>query len=273
MLAAFIITLREGLEAALIVGIILAFLLKTGGRDRFKQVYFGLIVAIGMSVVFALIFQWIAGGFTGQSEQIFGGVTTLIAAALLTTMIIWMNHHASSIKEDLEQRAESAISSPSWGIFFLIFVSVLREGVETVIFIFGIPVNETTTWIGASLGFLAAIIIAVVYFYGSKRIRIQTFFRITTVLLVIFAAGMVAYGVHELQEAAVLPTYIEHVWDINFILDENGLLGQILKGLIGYNGNPSLLEVIAYVLYLGIMITYFYLRRKRQTETVPIERV
>ncbi|MHA1266674.1 MAG: FTR1 family iron permease [Candidatus Helarchaeota archaeon] len=264
MLAAFIITLREGLEAALIVGIVLAVLARMKKQEQFRQVYLGVTAAIIISVIFAIGFYWVTGGLTGEIGKIFEGITTLIAAILLTTMIIWMSKKGPKIKSDLEEKAEAALSTPSFGVFFLIFFAVLREGVETVLFLFAIPVKETSHWLGASLGFIIAVGVAIIYFIGAKQINVQTFFRITTILLVIFAAGMVAYGVHELQEAAVLPTYIEHVWDMNFILDENSPVGQILKGLIGYNGNPSLLEIVSYSSYLIGIGTYYYYRMKIQ---------
>jgi high-affinity iron transporter len=268
LIVSFVITLREALEAALIVGIVLALLARMDKRKQFKQVYYGILVAVIVSVVFALIFQYIAGGISEQNEALFEGVTTLLAAALLTTMIIWMERKAPKIEKDIEQKVETAVQSPSFGIFLIIFVAVLREGVETVLFLFGIPAEDGGLWLGAILGFLTAILIAVVYFMGSKRFGLRTFFRVTTILLVIFAAGMVAYGIHELQEANVLPTLVEHLWDINHILDENSPLGQILKGLIGYNGNPSLIEVIAYISYLTIMVTSLVIRRKKKPQII-----
>jgi high-affinity iron transporter len=143
------------------------------------------------------------------------------------------------------------------GIFFIVFVAVLREGVETVIFLAALPSSDITIIAGAILGFIVAFGIAFAYFSQSKRFSLRTFFRITSILLILFAAGMVAYGVHELQEAGVIPILIEHVWDINFLLPENGPLGLVLKGLVGYNGNPSLIEVIAYLTALSVLLIYF----------------
>lgn len=256
MIAGFVITLREGLEAALIVGIVLAFLAKTGGSDRYWQVFAGVGTAIVTSILFAIGFQWLAGGFTGPSAQVFEGVTTLIAAGLLVSMIVWMERKGPTLQEELEQKTASTMTA-TLGIFFIVFVAVLREGVETVIFLVALPSSDITIIVGAILGFIVAFGIAFMYFSQSKRFSLRTFFQITSILLILFAAGMIAYGIHELQEAEVIPILIEHVWDINFLLPENGPLGLVLKGLVGYNGNPSLIEVIAYLTALSALLVYF----------------
>lgn len=256
MIAGFIITLREGLEAALIVGIVLAFLARTGGSDRYWQVFAGVGAAIITSVLFAIGFQWLAGGFSGTSAQIFEGITTLIAAGLLISMIVWMERKGPTLEKELEQKT-AATKTATLGIFFIVFMAVLREGVETVIFLAALPTSDITIIVGAILGFIVAFSIAFVYFSQSKRFSLHTFFRITSILLILFATGMIAYGVHELQEAGVIPILIEHVWDINFLLPENGPLGLILKGLVGYNGNPSLIEAIAYITALSALLIYF----------------
>ncbi|MFW9830483.1 MAG: FTR1 family protein [Candidatus Thorarchaeota archaeon] len=256
MIAGFIIALREGLEAALIVGIVLAFLAKTGGSKRYWQVFAGVGSAIILSVIFAIGFQWIAGGFSGPSAQIFEGVTTLIAAGLLISMIVWMERKGPTLQEELEQKAAATLTA-TLGIFFVVFIAVLREGVETVLFLAVLPISEGAVWIGALLGFAVAIGIAYIYFVSTKRFKLRTFFQITSIFLILFAAGMIAYGIHELQEAGVFPILIEHVWDINFLLPENSPIGMVLKGLVGYNGNPSLLEVIAYLTALSVMVVYF----------------
>jgi high-affinity iron transporter len=212
--------------------------------------------AILASMAFAILFQLISGEFAGPAAQIFEGLTSLIAAGLLTTMILWMSRRGPTLQRELEEQAALASTSQSLGIFSLVFVAVVREGVETVLFLAALPGQDLTTLAGAVLGFGVAIGLGFLYFSGSKRFSIRTFFRATTVLLVIFAAGMVAYGIHELEEAQVLPVFIEHLWDINYVLNENSPLGLILKGLVGYNANPSLLEVVGYLTYLVLVSLY-----------------
>jgi high-affinity iron transporter len=132
-----------------------------------------------------------------------------------------------------------------------------QPGVETVLFLTVLPVSEGSLWIGVLLGFAVAIGIAYIYFAGTKQFSLRTFFRITSVFLILFAAGMIAYGIHELQEAGIIPVLIEHVWDINYLLPENSPIGMVLKGLVGYNGNPSLIEVTAYLTALAALLVYF----------------
>jgi high-affinity iron transporter len=256
MIAGFVIALREGLEAALIVGIVLAFLARTGGSHRYWQVFAGVVSAIIVSVAFAFGFQWFAGGFSGSSAQIFEGITTLVAAGLLVSMIVWMERKGPSLQTELEQKAAATMTA-TLGIFFIVFIAVLREGVETVLFLTALPASEGALWIGALLGFVVATGIAYIYFAGTKQFNLRTFFRITSVFLILFAAGMIAYGIHELQEAGLVPVLIEHVWDINYLLPENSPIGMVLKGLVGYNGNPSLIEVIAYITALAALLAYF----------------
>ncbi len=266
MIVGFVIALREGLEAALIVGIVLAFLAKTGGTHRYWQVFVGVGAAIIVSIAFAFGFQWVAGGFSGPSAEIFEGVTTLIAAGLLISMIVWMEQKGPSLQMELEQKTAATMTA-TLGIFFIVFIAVLREGVETVLFLTVLPISEGTIWVGALLGFAVAIGIAYLYFVGTKRFSLRTFFRITSLFLILFAAGMIAYGTHELQEAGVFPVLIEHVWDINFLLSENSPIGMVLKGLVGYNGNPSLLEITAYLVALAVLLAYFVRQYYSQSPT------
>lgn len=256
MIAGFIIALREGLEAALIVGIVLAFLARTGRSHRFWQVFAGVASAVVVSIAFAFGFQVIAGGFSGTSAQIFEGVTTLIAAGLLISMIVWMERKGPSLQMELEQKTAMTMTA-ALGVFFIVFIAVLREGVETVLFLMVLPISEGAIWVGALLGFAVAIGLAYIYFASTKRFSLRTFFRITSLFLIILAAGLVAYGIHEFQEAGIIPILVEHVWDINFLLPENSPLGMVLKGLVGYNGNPSLIEITTYFTALVMLLVYF----------------
>lgn len=264
MIADFIITFRETLEAALIIGIILSYLAKTKQTKYNSVIYLGVFAGIVASIFGAFLFNSFAGGFTGRTEQIFEGVTMLFGAILLTTVILWM-FKQTHLAKDLEQRVNAKVLQASKiGLFLLIFVAVLREGIETVIFLRAASfVSGGNSLMGALLGVVVAIFIGYLIFVGSKKINLQKFFTITSILLILFAAGLVAHGVHEFQEAAIVPTFVEHVWDINPsaplaeqgiypLLHEKGYIGNILKGLFGYNGNPSLLEVLSYLIYLGI---------------------
>lgn len=268
MIAAFVITLREALEAALIVGIVLSYLSKTGQNRYYRVVYLAIATAVAASVIGAVLFNTVAGGFTGRAEEIFEGVAMLIGAALLTTMILWMMRQRHIAGELRERVATEAARGQRLGLFSLVFVSVLREGVETVLFLGAASfVSSEYSLVGALAGLVAAVLLGYAMFAGSMRLDLKMFFNITSILLVLFAAGLVAHGVHELQEAGIIPVLVEHVWDINPplnadgsypLLHENGYVGSILKGLFGYNGNPSLIEVLSYVSYIFLASAAFW---------------
>jgi len=265
MISSFIITFRETLEAALIIGIILAYLIKTKREKYNNIVYLGIASAIIASIIGAFLFNSIAGGFTGRAEEIFEGFAMIFASFLITFMILWMLKQ-KHIVINLHKKVNKEIQEKHrLGIFFLVFVSVLREGIETVIFLGAASFAATTknSIMGAILGIVAAIILGYAIFIGSKKVNIKAFFNATSIILILFAAGLTAHGIHEFQEANVIPTYIGHVWDINPelnldgtypMLHEKGTVGSIATGLVGYNGNPSLIEVISYITYILLIV-------------------
>jgi high-affinity iron transporter len=259
MIASFFIAFREALEAALIVGIVLGYLARTGQTRYRRVVYLALGTAVAASLAGAALFNALAGGFTGRAEQIFEGSTMLLGAALLTTMILWMMRQRGLASELSERVATEVARAHRWGLFSLVFVSVLREGLETVIFLGAASLAAGSSLFGALAGLLSAGFLGYFVFTGSRRLELKKFFTVTSILLILFAAGLVAQGVHELQEAGVLPVLVEHLWDINPPVNvdgsyplwhEDGYVGSTLKSLLGYNGNPSLLEVVSYLFYL-----------------------
>jgi len=256
MFASFLITLREGLEAALIIGIVLSVLRRLGHANRSRTVWAGVLVAVAVSMAVGLALNALGVALEGRGEAIFEGVAMLLAAGVLTWMIFWMQRQGRHIQVHLESDVRAAVAAGSaWALFGLAFVAVVREGIETALFLTAAAFSATPmqTLVGGVLGLVVAITLGWLMFAAGRRLNVRAFFRVTGILLLLFAAGLVAQGVHELQEAALLPTFVEHVWDINPILDEKSLVGQFLKSLFGYNGNPSLLEVVTYTLYLLIV--------------------
>ncbi|MFQ6137426.1 MAG: FTR1 family protein [Candidatus Hydrothermarchaeales archaeon] len=267
MLTSFIITFREALEAALIVGIIAAYLGKIGRRDLNKYLWIGTLGAIVASITVAVIFMAVYGGLGGTAEKIFEGVATLTAAAVLTYMIFWMAKHANLMKGELEEKVDTAISTGAlFGISVTAFFAVFREGVETVLFLGARAMQyPVETLIGLLAGVSIVFGLTILMFKGTYLLDLKKFFKYTSIILLIFAAGFVAYGVHELNEVGVVPPVIERVWDINPsrnldgsypALHEKGVIGSILKSLIGYNGDPSLTEVLAYLGYWLVVGSY-----------------
>ncbi len=269
MLASFLITFREALEAALIIGIIAAYVAKIGRKDLNRYIYAGIIGAIVASMAVALVFKIVYGELKGTAEQLFEGAAALTAAVVLTYMIFWMAANSKKIKGEVQEKIDISISKGQMlGIAALSFIAVFREGVETVLFLGTLAINAPVdTLLGFAAGVAAVVLLAFVMFKGIYRLDVSRFFKYTSILLILFSAGLVALGVHELNEAGIISPVIEHVWDINPplnpdgsypLLHENGLIGSSLKSLIGYNGNPSLTEVLAYIGYWIIIGMYVY---------------
>jgi len=260
MLAGFLLSLREGLEAALVIGIVLAALRKTNRSGMSIAVWQGLVAAIVASLVAGLALNWLGAGFEGRAEQIFEGLAMLVAAFLLTWMIFWMQRQGANQKKNLESGVSQAAGQSSrWAMFWLAFFAVGREGLELVLFLVATKLASggVQTSLGAFVGLLTAGLLGWILFTSSNRLRIDQFFRITNFLLIFFAAGLVAHGVHEFNEAGIVPSIIEHIWDINPILNEKQPVGQFLTALFGYNANPSLSESLAYLTYfLGVGVLW-----------------
>jgi len=256
MLPSFILSLREGIEAALIIGIILGVLNKLSQQELKSSMWRGVLLAVGLSVAFGIGLNAIGMEFSGRFEEIFEGLAMLLAAAFLTWMILWMQREGGQLQREIENRTvQATYRRGSTALFFLAFLAVFREGIELALFLIAtrMATDPVSVLVGASLGFSAAILLGWLLFTSTRRLNLKRFFQITNVLLLFFAAGLVAHGVHELNEARWIPTIIEPVWDINHIISDNSQVGSIFKALFGYNGNPSLTEVLAYVGYFAVL--------------------
>ncbi|MBA7525053.1 Ferrous iron permease EfeU [subsurface metagenome] len=262
MLGSLLITLREGLEAALIIGIILAYLARIGSRQSFKPVWLGTSLAVLVSLIAGAAIYLLAGELSGQAEEIFEGLAMFVAAGVLTWMIFWMRKQAVNIKAHLHAQIQSALTSgSSLGLVILAFVVVVREGIETVLFLFvATRVAESTVLftVGGFLGLVIAVGIGYSIYKGTSKLNLRTFFSVTSLVLILFAAGLLAHGIHEFHEAGIIPPVVEHVWDINYILPEKSTFGRFLTAIVGYNGNPSLVEVVTYFVYLALALGSYF---------------
>jgi high-affinity iron transporter len=257
---AALLTTREGLEASLIVGIVLAYLAKTDNRRHFNTIWLGTAAAVAASIATGAALFFTVGELEGRAEQVFEGAAMLSAVAVLTWMIFWMRKQAVNIKRELESRLAGAIAAGSAvGLASVVFFAVLREGWETALFLFAISESSSplVTTIGAAVGLVISVTLGVALYMGSRRLNLRQFFTATGVLLIVFAAGLLAHGIHEFQEAGILPTMIEHVWDTNAVVSEGSTVGEFLKTLFGYNANPSLLEVVAWASYVAVALSFF----------------
>jgi len=257
MIAASLLAFREGLEAALILGIVLSVVRRVGRTDQARWAWLGAGVAVLLSLVAGVLLYGLGVSFEGKAEQIFEGLAMLLAAAVLTWMIFWMGRQGRAVQTELEQNVRQAtVGGGKWALFSLAFVAIFREGIELALFLTAAAFSATAlaTLVGGLLGLALAAVVGWLLFATTTRLNLRTFFQVTSVLLIFFAAGLVAQGIHELNEAGWIPAVVEHVWDLNPILNEDSAIGQILKALFGYNGNPSLTEVVAYLGYWAAVL-------------------
>ena len=269
MLSSFFISFREGLETFLIIGIIISYLFKINEKRFIKHVIFGAISAIVLSIGIAYIFELLLGGFTGRLEQIFEGSIMLLAVVVLTYMIFWMNNQAKIIKSDIEVSVNNVVGKGRiFSLFFLGFIVVIREGAETVLFFraisFQTSANELI--IGGVIGIISSMILALLFFISTKKINLSLFFRITGILIMFIAAGLLSTSLHEFQEAKIIPVIKDNIYNINNIISKDSVAGGILNSLFGYNPSPSLLEIIVYLAYILVIIIlirrFFYKTHK-----------
>ncbi|MEZ0397201.1 MAG: iron uptake transporter permease EfeU [Anaerolineales bacterium] len=272
MLPAFLLSLREGLEAALIIGIVLGALRKINRPDLKPAVWAGTGGAILVSLLAGGLLTALGLSLEGKAEEIFEGFTMLMAAGILTWMIFWMNRQGRHLRAELESGVRQAASASNRrALFGLAFLAVVREGVELALFLSAaaFAVQGGGTLAGALLGLAAAILLGWLLFTATLRLNLRRFFQVTGILLILFAAGLVAHGVHEFNEAGWIPPVIEHVWDVNPWLDENSTVGSILKALFGYNGNPSLTEALLYLGYFALIFLGLKRQNRLLAQTLP----
>jgi high-affinity iron transporter len=263
MLASYLLSLREGLEAALIISIVLGALRKLNRQDLSSTVWAGVACAIVVSLAAGIGLYAIGIELEGQAEMIFEGLTMLLAAGVLTWMIFWMNRQARTVKTDLESGVTRSVkASDKRGLFWLAFLAVVREGIELALFLTAatFATSAQSTAIGALLGLGTAVLLGWMLFATTLRLDLRRFFQVTGALLILFAAGLVVHGVHELVEAGLLLAIIDPVWDISTLIPETSFFGIMLKTLFGYNANPTLMEMLAYfgflaAVFLGLRAT------------------
>lgn len=260
-ITALLITLREATEMALVVGIVLAYLGQVGAPGARRWVWFGVAAAAAVSLGFLGILNALDREFEGATEQLFEGTTMLLATAFLTWMILWMSRNARSLKGELQRGVTAALDhgGAAWGLFLLVFFAVVREGVELALLLFAAPGEGKL--LGTVLGFVGAVGIGVLIYAFGRRVDLRTFFRVTTILLVLFAAGLFSHAAHEFAESGLLASVEGPVlWSTKDVLPEDEGLGAVLRSLFGYADSPHLIEVVAYV---GYFVLAWLLSRTR----------
>ncbi|MGH3483468.1 MAG: iron uptake transporter permease EfeU, partial [Nocardioidaceae bacterium] len=263
------------LEASLIVGILIAYLVKTDRRPQIRYVWAGVMVALLVAVGFAVCLNFAKQTLTFEAKETFGGTMSLIAVGFVTWMIFWMRRTARSIKGELEGRIDSALSMGPLTLALVAFLAVGREGVETSMFtwVTGEAVaDDATPYIGTVIGLAVAITLGTLIYLGAIRINLGKFFTWTGGFLVLVAAGVLAYAVHDLQEASILPGLTNTVFDVSSVLSLDSWFGTVLKGTFNYNPAPTWLELIAWIAYLvPVMLIFLWPSRPQQLRRTPAQ--
>lgn len=264
MLATFFLMLREGLEAALIVGIVAAYLVKIGRRDALPKVGAGVVAAIALSVAIGVVVSLTISELPEIVQATAEATAALVAVVVLTWMLFWMRRQGRALKGELERGVDLAISDGStFALVTLAFVSVIREGVETVLFL--VPIlsfngSGIDTVLGGVLGLATAIGVGWAIFVAGRRVNLRRFFTVTGAILIFVAAGLVAFAIHELGEAGLIANSGE-AFNLNGVLSDSTPLGSVLHGLFGYRSAPTMLELAGYLVYLLPVLIFFVLDR------------
>jgi high-affinity iron transporter len=261
MASAFLITLREGLEIALIVGILLAYLARTGHRREFPAIWIGVAGAVLVSFAAGALIFLSAGEFSGRGEQLFEAGAFLAAVGVLTYMIFWMRRQAVTIRSELQARMSEALRLGSrLALVLLTVVSVGREGVETALFLFAAAraSSPVPAAVGAASGLAVSTALGWLLYRGTFKLDLRAFFNVTSGLLLLVGAGLLIRAVGELQEAGLLPGLVAQVWNSNGVLSQGSPLGTLLEAMFGYTSTPSLLQVAAYAVYLAVVGWYYF---------------
>ncbi len=268
-LSALLIALREGVEMALIVGIVLAYLGQTGTMRMARWVWAGVAAAAAVSIGFLGVLNLLEAEFEGVTEAVFEGSAMLLAAVFLTWMIFWMLRNSRYVGSELRRGVDAAIAggAAAWGLFLLVFFAVVREGVELALLLFAAPGQGKL--LGAVAGLAGAIAIGVVIYAFGRRVDLRTFFRVTGVLLVLFAAGLVTHGVHEFVEAGIVAGGPQ-LFDLSAYLPDDAGVGGLLRTLFGYSADPTLVEGVAYVAYYAVALVLW---RTRIVDRIAAPRV
>jgi high-affinity iron transporter len=267
MITSLVLSLREGLEAALIIGIVLGALRRTGRSDLNWSLWAGVVSAFIVSLLVALLLRLVDQELTGTTEQIFEGVTLLLAAGVLTWMIFWMRRQSGNIKSELEGKVSRAELGRGGGALFLLaFIAVLREGVELALYLTASSLASSAfqTLLGTSIGLLSAGVLGYLLYTSTLRLNLQRFFQVTSVILILFAAGLIAHSVAEFNEAGIIPAVISPIWNLNPLLNDQSVLGVIFSTLFGYHSRPSLTEVLSYGVYILAALLFFIRPRNLQ---------
>jgi len=273
VLPVFLIGLREGLEASLVVSILVAYLVKTDRRRALPAVWAGVAAAIALSLAFGAMLTYSSAHLSFKAQEAFGGFLSIAAVGFVTWMIFWMRRAARSIKGELQGAVDRALAMGTGALVLTAFVAVAREGLETALFIWS-AVQSTgisdgpPPIIGAVLGLLIAASLGYLLYRGAIRINLGKFFTWTGAALVVVAGGVLAYGFHDLQEAGILPGLDNLAWDVSGTINTGSVLGTLLKGIFNFSPQTTWLEAAVWLAYVPVVM-FLFLRPTRSGPPAP----
>jgi high-affinity iron transporter len=267
----FLIGLREGIEASLVVGILVAYLVKTGHRDRLPAVWLGIGLAVGLSLSVGALLTFGSSELSFEAQETFAGFMSILAVGFVTWMVFWMRSQSKNLKAELHHKMDSALAMGAGALAIASFVAVGREGLETALFLW--PTmrangNGAGPALGAVLGIGTAVVVGWLIYRKSVSFNLATFFRWTGAALVVVAAGVLAYGVHDLQEAGVLPGLDNIAFDVSAQIPPSSWYGTLLKGIFNFSPKSTWLQVYVYVGYL-VPVMFLFLRPTRSSAPAP----
>ncbi len=273
MFGNYLIGLREGLEASLVVCILVAYLVKTERRDALKPVWAGIGVACAISLAFGAVLEFGSQELTFEAQELLGGSLSIIAVGLVTWMVFWMRRTARHLKADLHGKLDAALQMGAGALVATALLAVGREGLETALFVWASvrASGEGTSapLIGVLLGIATAIVLGYLFYRGALKINLAKFFTWTGGMLVVVAAGVLAYGVHDLQEARFLGGLADKAFDVSATIPPDSWYGTLLKGVFNFQPDPTVLQVVVWSLYLVVTMSFFFAPQRPSARKAP----
>ena len=276
MLSTFIIALREGLEAALIVGILVAYIVRTDRRHFLKPLWTGVAAALAATFALGAFLSFTSAELSDRGEELFAGITSFIAVGLVTWMVFWMKRTARTLRNELHGKVDTALTGGPISLALVAFFAVAREGLETALFVytnFQTVGAASTATVGLVLGLTLAVVLGYLIYNRSVKLDLSKFFTVTGVALIIVAAGVLSYGIHEFQELGWIPGVDDFLWDVTPWIAKESILASLLSGTVGFDTTTSFIQFIAWSAYLVAVLVPYLSKGKGQRSAPVAEQV
>ncbi|MEO5709737.1 MAG: iron uptake transporter permease EfeU [Nocardioidaceae bacterium] len=276
MLGNYLIGLREGLEATLVVVILVAYLVKSDRRELLGRIWGGVAIAVAVSLAFGALLTFGPRGLSFEAQETIGGVLSIVAVGFVTWMVMWMARSARSLSGDLKGRVDAAAAAGGASLVVVAMLAVGREGLETALFLWaatqaaaGTDGSTAGPLLGAALGLATAVVLGYLFYRGAVKINLAKFFKWTGAILIVVAAGVLGYGLHDLQEARILPGLNSLAFDVSGAIPPDSFVGTILRGTLNFSPATTWLQAVAWVIYVALTMTVFFRLIRRSSAPAP----